>query len=55
MHFKNIKEEILDSRFAIKHMKIFDESRIGLVNCLYASSAGVGGIGKVEAFFPSTN
>ncbi|VVU95410.1 Lon protease (S16) C-terminal proteolytic domain [seawater metagenome] len=50
-----ISEDILDSRFAIKHMQIFRESRIGLVNCLYASSAGVGGIGKVEAFFMPSN
>ena len=50
-----LTDELLDKRFAIKHMEIFEESRIGLINCMYASSAGVGGIGKVEAFFmPST-
>jgi endopeptidase La len=50
-----LKNDILEHKMAIRHMDIFQESRIGLVNGLYASCSGVGGITKIESFLMPSN
>jgi ATP-dependent Lon protease len=53
---KELIDSILDITNKIDTNMIHDNPRIGLMNGLYATSNGLGGITKIEAFtFPSTN
>ena len=50
-----LKKDFFEDVNTVTHKTILDHSKVGLVNGLYASSSGIGGITRIESFFmPST-
>jgi len=50
-----LTKDLFKDKFVVNHQKIYDSPRIGLVNGLYASTSGIGGLTRVETFFMPSN